>query len=357
MGRLAVLAIVALFGITTPALPAPAPTITNAADGIFNAFRTHPLVGIGEWHGLAQELAFYQTLIRDPRFSAEVGNLVLEVGDAAQQQTVDRYVNGENIPYSQLRKVWADTVGFDPTVPFIGSINVFEAVRAVNASLPPGRRIKIWLGDPPIDWTKTRTKEDWLPLEAQRDSYPAELIVREILAKNRKALVIYGTAHFNPGASAFAPGKDDLRGLLEKARPGSLFIVLPYVGYATEACATKFESHFDNVPTPSLIAPIRGSSLEEDASSPDCGPYLRGKSETDAQYETESRNVSGVTADALLYLGPRNRMLWSAWSPDIYLDFEFRTELERRHELKFGAPIRGFTTRDLPVVAPPYFSN
>ena len=41
---------------------------------------------------------FYAVLLRDPRFARDVGNVVLEVGDAAQQETIDRYVNGENIP-------------------------------------------------------------------------------------------------------------------------------------------------------------------------------------------------------------------------------------------------------------------
>jgi hypothetical protein len=54
---------------TPPAVP--------AADGIFAAFATHPLVGIGEWHGLAQEADFYAALIRDPRFARDVGNIVL----------------------------------------------------------------------------------------------------------------------------------------------------------------------------------------------------------------------------------------------------------------------------------------
>jgi len=38
--------------------------------------------------------------------------VVLETGDAGPQDTVDRYINGENVPYSILRKVWVDTVGW-----------------------------------------------------------------------------------------------------------------------------------------------------------------------------------------------------------------------------------------------------
>ena len=71
-----------------------APTVTSAKDGIFAAFQTHPLVGIGDHHGMAQEEDFYAALIRDKRFATEVGNVVVEFGDAAQQGTVDRYLSG-----------------------------------------------------------------------------------------------------------------------------------------------------------------------------------------------------------------------------------------------------------------------
>jgi hypothetical protein len=85
-----------LLGLCTPSFAAPrAPIISPATDGIFAAFKTHPLVGLSEWHGLAQELDFYVALLRDPRFAAEVGNVVVEVGDASQQAVIDRYVNGE----------------------------------------------------------------------------------------------------------------------------------------------------------------------------------------------------------------------------------------------------------------------
>src|ERR1700741_4452960 len=101
--------LVASLCLTLAAFAAPPPKVVNAADGIFAAFKTHPLVGLGEWHNLAQELDFYVVLLRDPRFARDVGNIVLEVGDAAQQAVIDRYVNGGNVPYPELRKVWADT--------------------------------------------------------------------------------------------------------------------------------------------------------------------------------------------------------------------------------------------------------
>lgn len=86
------------------------PIVTPAADGIFAAFQTHPLVGLGDEHGMAQEEDFYASLVRDKRFAKDVGNVVVEFGDAAQQETLDRYLTGEDVPY-QYPPVWRPSGG------------------------------------------------------------------------------------------------------------------------------------------------------------------------------------------------------------------------------------------------------
>lgn len=127
----------------------PAPAVTSAVDGILAAFQDRPLVGVGDFHGLAQEEDFYASLVRDKRFVKEVGNVVVEFGDAAQQDTIDRYLSGQYVPYEQLRKVWEDNVGWIPTVTALGYIDLYAQVRAVNLGLPPDQRMHVWLGDPP----------------------------------------------------------------------------------------------------------------------------------------------------------------------------------------------------------------
>jgi hypothetical protein len=171
------------------------PVVRPAIDGVFAAFAAHPLVGIGDSHGLAQELDFYAAIVRDPRFAQQVGNVVVEFGAAAHQDIIDRYVNGEDLPYTEVRKVWSNTVGAIPLNGSIGFMNFYAQVRATNLALPPEQRIKVWLGEPPIDWSKVTTNAEFQPFLAQRNSYPADLILNNVLAKNKKALVIYGNAH------------------------------------------------------------------------------------------------------------------------------------------------------------------
>jgi hypothetical protein len=66
------------------------PSVVPAADGIFVAFQSHSIVGTADWHGLAQEEDFYVDLIRDPRFTEEIDNVVVEFGGAAQQDPIDQ---------------------------------------------------------------------------------------------------------------------------------------------------------------------------------------------------------------------------------------------------------------------------
>jgi hypothetical protein len=349
--RRSLLVTLAVFGLVGSAAAAPPPKVASAADGIFAAFESHPLVGLGEWHGLAQEYDFYPTLLRDPRFAREVGNVVLEVGDAAQQSVIDRYVAGEDVPYMELRKVWADTVGWFPTVTAIGSINLYATIREVNRTLPPEGRIKVWLGDPPIDWTQIKDKAAWEALEKQkqRDAYPAGLVEREILAMGKKALMIYGVGHFG-----IYPGYDNIRALLDKDHPGALFTVSPYVGYGQKDCAARFERHIRKWPVPSLVSPIRGSTLEKDIFRKSCNAFPQGNI-PDAGFEMSGRNNLGLNSDALLYLGPRAGLLKGPADPDIYLDAEYRAEMDRRMVLRTGQHLNGSGPSGNPSVPMTFF--
>ena len=333
--RIAAMAFSILVGLSLDAASAPpAPKVVTATDGIFAAFQTRPLVGLGEWHGLAQMLDFYAVLLRDTRFAHDVGNIVLEVGDAAQQSVVDRYVNGEHVPYGELRKVWADTVGWFPTVTQAGSINIYSTIRDVNMKLPPEQRIKVWLGEPPIDWPSIKAKAEWEVLERQRDSYPAELISREILSKGKKALVIYGVGHMG-----LYPGYDNLRTRLEALHPGALFIVTPYVGYGPKDCAARFERHIKGWPVPSLVSPIKGSALEADIWRKGCNFFIRPPDLAEAAYDASGPNNLGLNSDALLYLGPRKELVSGPRDLDVILDLDFRTEMDRRMILRTGKPM------------------
>lgn len=106
-----------------------------------------------------------------------------------------RFISGEEVPREFLRRAWEDT-----TQPHAGCETpiheeLYRAVRTVNTTLPKERRVRVLLGDPPIDWSSPTEKQDREKFMFMRDSYPAELIQRDILAKGRRALIVYGQGH------------------------------------------------------------------------------------------------------------------------------------------------------------------
>ena len=344
----------------------PPPAVAPAIDGILAAFQSHALVGIGDKHMLAQELDFYGALVRDPRFAGQVGNVVVEFGGAAHQDIIDRYVAGEPVPYADLRKVWTDVVGWVPTVIGLGYMNFYANVRAANLALAPDKRIHVWLGEPEIDWSKIKTRDDWARVAGYRDIHAAEVIEREILEKHRKALVIYGTGHFGaPIASPEqmqrqkavmdkrlgfdTPVQYGLQTLVEQKYPGAFFLVIPYDGFEDPACARTFENNKQSWPVPALASPVRGSALEAQLQTPACRvvPLPSGAPPSDIS-EAEWRQMidkadalnKGLTADALLYLGASEKLTRTPVGPDNYLDQDYRDQMSRRNQIITGQPLK-----------------
>jgi len=354
--------------------------------------KTRPMVklaALGNSEGNAQEEDFYAALIRDPRFAREVGNVVVEFGAGAHQNILDRYLNGAEVPFNDLRKVWSDLVGYDFPAD-IGLINFFVTVRDVNSKLPPERRIHVWAGEPPIDWSKiTRgmppppapgtkpppplarganlpppTEADFGFWIGQRDSYPAGIIESKILANNKKALVIYGDGHFY--------GEGSLLGQVEKKHPNAIFRVHMYTGFATKPCTDEFERSIRGWTAPALAMPIRASFLAGKLSNPKCGVMpgaimMFGPSTDEAHkarmIAEDEQMASGVNSDALLYLGKSATLTQSPFEPSIYLDPEYRREMNRHAafgqdmELSGRAPLRLPMTDalvELNPVAPQY---
>lgn len=144
---------------------------------------------------------------------------------------------------------------------------------------------------------------------SQRDRYPAELIKSQILAKHRKALVIYGALHFF--------GLDALKPLVEQSYPGAFFVVTPYMGTQNKADSDSFEQDMERWRNRVLATKAKGTKalLVKGDQSP------------------------GAPGDALLYLGPATSLTQSPISPDLYLDSAFRREINRRSLIVSGTPL------------------
>ena len=385
------LALAALAPMTTPAVgqagPEPVVEMTSEApirpaiDGIFEAFETHPLVGLGEAHLVSQILDFYPAIIRDPRFAREVGHVVVEFGGAAHQAALDRYLNGEEVPYPELRKVWIDTVGWIPAVPGQGYARFFAEVRQVNEALPPERRITVWLGEPPIDWSQIGTREEHRALLNTRESHAAEVIVRNILAKDRKALVIYGAGHLerepaweeevHAMIAAADPGgpmshrNPTLRHLVEQQYPGSFFVAQIYFGFRDDECTRRFEQRMAAWTLPALALNVAGTPLERElraCQTPRSVNGMRFPPSVPADVQERVRAIVlanddrdwPLVQDSVLFIAPARDLTVDTPFLEFAFDEEFRAELNRRAELITGAPLPEDWMRSFPASPVPY---
>lgn len=195
----AVASTIAVAAISTAWLGAqhPTPAVPLApVNAVLDALRSNQVVGLGLGaHNNLQGHAFLLSLIRHREFPGTGTDLVVECGNARYQDTMDRFVAGEDVAFDVLRRTWQDT-----TQPHSGCDvpiheELYRTVRSLNASRPAAQHVRIVLGDPPMDWESPTAKEDRDELMTMRVSHPAQLIQRDVLAKGRRALVVYGQMH------------------------------------------------------------------------------------------------------------------------------------------------------------------
>lgn len=306
-----------------------AATAVDAIDGILEAFDRVAVVALGEGgHGGLRGHAFRLSLIRDPRFAATVNDIVVESGNARFQDVMDRFINGADVPHDVLRRVWEDTTATAPAFELPVYEEFFRAVRTVNASMPPERRLRVLLGDPPIDWAATRTLQDYLPWNYQRDSHAADVIRREVLAKGRRALVVYGDGHIWR--------KDLGRGivtLLEST--GTKVFAISGVGVGGLMPVPPETSSWR---VPALVR-LAGTTLGR---KPFTEVYASGMSGPHNPYEGVSMQDQ---FDATLYLGPGSSPR-AAFPQELCRDRAYVAERLRR--LSLGRPVPVERLRDCP---------
>ncbi len=290
--------------------PGPAPSAPlEPITAVIEAFHTNNVVALGEGtHGNEQGHRFRLALIRDPRFAETVNDIVVEFGNSLYQPLMDRFIANGDVPADDLRKVWQNTTAAHyPWEPPIYE-EFFGAVRAVNAALPANRRVRVLLGDPPIDWSKIRNQADAEPWGEQRETYPAGLIRDQVLAKRRRALVVYGDGHFfrhSPYGSIVIA--------IERAHATSLTIAA-----VTDMDLDRAQASVSAWPRPSLSM-LRGTMLGS-ATVTDVMPLYR----QDWLGRMEDQ------FDALLYLGPRASITYSRFPTTLCGDSSYlRMRFER----------------------------
>ncbi len=316
--------------MTTPA------TANDPITGVLDAFQFNDVVALCDGgHGCEQAYAFRIALIRDPRFPGLVNDIVVESGNSLYQSIMDRFISGEDIPDREIRKAWQNTTQAHDVWDRPVFEGLFREVRDLNATLPKERQIRVLLGDPPIDWSKVNSaaelRETWNVLE-DRDSCAARIIQSEVLAKQRRALIIYGGMHLLRKALFWRseekqatelqsiPPQNSIVSLLEAQGANVYSVWTPvYVDL------TPLQSDLRSWPRPSLV-PIRGTPLGE-ASFRIYYPHAMLTGQRDAlvkiHVDPERSPSMEEQFDAILYLGLPSDLTWSEVSPALAADPEY----------------------------------
>jgi hypothetical protein len=308
---LALVGLVLAFVRPAAAQSTPKPAVPlEPISAILDAFKAHQIVALTDAHGNEQNHAFRLRLIRDPRFIQVVNDIVIELGNAKYQDVADQFVQGRDVPATSLRRIWRDTTVSTAGNNYLMIEELLRTVRELNAGLSRERQIRVLLGDPPVDWDRVHTRDDWNPFFEMRDSYPAALIQIEVLAKQRKALVLYGQMHFQRKSidSNFDMQTwqaQTIVSLLEAAIPTKVFTIWQAdpVAIQPSVASWRFPS----------IAVVRGTVLGgTDVSVYHAAPsrftILDGKLLNVAREQFRTLRAEDQF-DAVLYLGPASTMV------------------------------------------------
>ncbi len=321
--------------------PQPATPVDPIA-AIIEAFRSHNIVTLTDPHGNVQVEAFLLSLVRDPRFPEAVNDIVIETASARYQDAIDRFIRGDDVERTVLRKAWEDHTMANSLG--LQAEELIRAVRTVNASLSEARRLRVVAGDPPIDWDNITSGQDgrrWIEL---RDSYPADLVRRQVLDRGRRALVVYGQGHLqrrqmvaNYDMSTWQA--QTVVSLLERDHGARIFNIWTLLDRSMQ-----LPEGIMSWRVPSLAA-LRGTTL----GARDFGLYSRGLGDG-SRFGVKGGQLVAVPReewkmmrmedqfDALLYLGPPASMTTTTVPTALCADADFvRRRLERL--TRFGPPI------------------
>ena len=306
-----------------------------AVPAILAAFNKYEVVGMPEAHEKKDLDDFILALIRDPSFPEKVNDIEVECGNSLYQPILDRYISGEDVPFTEVRKVWRNT-----TQEMCGTSGFFEQffplVREINRKLPPAERLRVLAGDPPINWEEVKSFQDYRKFD--RKASIASVMEKEVLSKHRKALMLFGTFHlFHSG--------DDAVALYEKDYPNVTFIISDLGEFDADASPPS-GSPFSTWSTPSLAA-IKGTWFGALQLSRVFPPpiFIDQDCNVRNEFEKDLQKPMADLVDAILYLGPQSLRLKEQMPADVALDADYVMELLRRETIA-GFP--GDRTRTLP---------
>jgi len=283
-------------------------------EDILSLYEQYDIVHIGERHWSMTDFNFRVALINHPRFAEVVDDIVIESGNYLYQNLLDKYIlELEDVPEDQLCKVWRNTVL--PTGVWDATIyrDFVHRVRAVNENMPREKRVRLIAAEPPIDWSRVTTADQAARFFSQRCTHTPRVVAMEVLKSNRKALIVYGGAHFYRSSNV-VPEPGSMRANLERRMGGRLFTILPLGG------DDKYSRNYQLFAAPDTLPAFVRVNESGLASLP--GDL----------FFAEADGPMGGFTDGVIYFGQRPDPI-AVYDPLAANDVAYQKELKRRKQI------------------------
>ncbi len=335
------------------------PKPQDAAKSILAAFDKYEVVGMGAAHGNKDLDDFILRLIRNPELPGKINDIVVECGNSLYQPILDRFIAGDDVSLDQARQVWRNTTQPMCSVSAFYE-ELFPLVRRINQRLPPAKKFRMLAGDPPIDWSKVKTRaEAWGTLKRdlaepatlwqfmERDTSIASVMEKEVLSKHRNALMLFGTGHLYHNQAA--PKSHSAVEMYETNYPGVTLVIADHTGFGSYSPMEKYNDEFESRmaawPIPSLVENMAGTWLAAllDKTHTLGGMLVMFRVGKDGKRTETPVDSGGVPfskmADAYLYLGPRDLLLKDPHPAEVFLDKDYMAEMKRRSAIMGPGPV------------------
>ena len=209
---------------------------------------------------------------------------------------------------------------------------LFPLVRAINQQLEPRKRLRVLAADSPVDWSQlSRQNIADAPEEFfDRDRSIASVMKKEVLSKNRKALMLFGVFHLIHG-----PSDDSVAvASYERDYPNVTFVICDLTFFRADLQGSS-RNPFAAWPVPSLTL-AKGTwlgALDISHFFPPPIWFDKDCKVVNEFHNADLRTPMAKLVDAFLYLGPTELALKEQMPADIALDADYMKEMHRRDTL------------------------
>jgi len=309
-------------------------------DYIRRSLEEVPIVCLAEGgHAAREPHLFLRRLLSDRSILEAVDVIIVEFAAGSNQTILDAYIRGEEVPFATLSQVWRDT-GQSPNGPWDSPLyeELLQVIRDANRDLPLDKKVRVIAGDPPIDWERIQTREDFSAARIPRDSYAADLVMEQAFQLGKRVLIIFGGAHLPRVPIAPDDPRNSLTYRVLSQHPDAVraisFLspedlgVEDRIGELVTETVYSTHSHWVGDINGGLVFPLIYSRV----TNPSTGEEEWQEVTLYADYQVRD------LFDALIYIGPSNAWETVPRSYDPIRDEAYLAELNRRSMIRFGRP-------------------